>query len=120
MEQVIDGGHGAKRAFAPPYEVPGKTLHFDATCARFSRYHLMAMSNEEIFSPDRPRRQRPFPEPRGPVIDQDGREIPDAALHPQFQGFRFDFGTAGANPFGTLTREQRLARLDALAKLLDV
>ncbi len=35
------------------------------------------------------------------------------------QGFRFDFG-AGANPFANLTREQRLARLDALAKLLDV
>jgi len=27
---------------------------------------------------------------------------------------------SGANPFGNLTREQRLARLDALAKLLDV
>ena len=37
---------------------------------------------------------------------------------PQFQGFRFDFGSA--NPFGNLTREQRLARLDAIAKLLDI
>ena len=42
------------------------------------------------------------------------------SLGPQFQGFRFDFGNANANPFGNLTREQRLARLDALAKLLDV
>ena len=38
----------------------------------------------------------------------------------QFEGFRFDFGQAAANPFGNLTREQRLARLDAIAKLLDV
>jgi len=56
---------------------------------------------------------------KGPVIDQDGREIPEAELRP-FPGgaFRFDFGSA--NPFGNLTREQRLARLDAMAKLLDV
>ena len=33
---------------------------------------------------------------------------------------RFDFGNAGSNPFGNLTHEQRLARLDAIAKLLDV
>ena len=32
----------------------------------------------------------------------------------------FEFRTSSANPFGNLTREQRLARLDALAKLLDV
>jgi hypothetical protein len=54
------------------------------------------------------------------VIDQDGREIPDASLRSQFEGLRFDFGHSAANPFGDLTREQRLARLDALAKLLDV
>ena len=35
-------------------------------------------------------------------------------------GVRFEFGTSGANPFGNLTREQRLARLDALSRLLDV
>jgi len=82
----------------------------------------MAMSNDEIYSPNRARSQRPFrgAEAHGPVIDQDGREIPEAVLHPRFEGFRFEFGTAGANPFGNLTREQRLARLDALAKLLDV
>jgi hypothetical protein len=55
---------------------------------------------------------------RGPVIDQEGREIPAETLHPQSGGFRFDL--SGANPFGSLTREQRLARLDALAKLLDI
>jgi len=56
---------------------------------------------------------------KGPIIDQDGREIPEAELH-SFPGggFRFDFG--GANPFGNLSREQRLARLEAMAKLLDV
>ncbi|HEX4157353.1 MAG TPA: DUF4112 domain-containing protein [Rhizomicrobium sp.] len=61
---------------------------------------------------------------RGPVIDQDGREIPRESLNSpfggRFQSFRFDFGHSSANPFGNLTREQRLARLDALAKLLDV
>ena len=57
---------------------------------------------------------------RGPVIDQDGREIPAESIGEQFQRFRFDFGHSSANPFGNLTREQRLARLDAVAKLLDV
>ena len=57
---------------------------------------------------------------RGPVIDQDGREIPQESLGSRFQGFRFDFGHSSANPFGNLTREQRLARLDMLATLLDV
>ena len=57
---------------------------------------------------------------RGPVIDQEGREIPEASLRSQFEGLRFDFGHSTANPFGDLTREQRLARLDAIAKLLDV
>ena len=57
---------------------------------------------------------------RGPVIDQDGREIPAETLGALFRGFRFDFGHSSANPFGNLTREQRLARLDAIAKLLDV
>ena len=55
---------------------------------------------------------------RGPVIDQDGREIPAESLRDGFREFRFDFGTA--NPFGNLGREQRLARLEAVAKLLDV
>ena len=67
-------------------------------------------------------------DPRGPVIDQDGREIPQEQLRPSFGGslgdrfqtFRFDFGHSSANPFGNLTREQRLARLDAIARLLDI
>jgi hypothetical protein len=57
---------------------------------------------------------------RGPVIDQEGREIPAESIGDQFRQFRFDFGHSSANPFGNLTREQRLARLDAVAKLLDV
>jgi hypothetical protein len=57
---------------------------------------------------------------RGPIIDQDGREIPAEALGPRFRSFRFDFGHSSANPFAHLSREQRLARLDAIARLLDV
>src|SRR3954447_20572228 len=64
-------------------------------------------------------------EARGPVIDQDGREIPQGPCQGAFNGafdgpggIRFDFQTA--NPFGNLSREQRIARLEAAAKLLDV
>jgi hypothetical protein len=86
----------------------------------------MAMSNDEILST---RSARPGktsratfrgPEARGPIIDQEGREIPVETLAPHPHGFRFDFGHSSANPFGNLTREQRLARLDAVARLLDV
>src|SRR5260221_13844188 len=86
----------------------------------------MAMSNEDILSPGAARAGKTSratfrgPEARGPIIDQEGGEILAESLGPQFQGFRFDFGNANANLFGNLTREQRLARLDALAKLLDV
>ena len=96
--------------------------------------HVMTMSNEEILVPNPARSGKSSrsrfggAQPRGPVIDQDGREIPEASLGSQFQGFsssgfsssgfRFDFG--GAHPFGNLTREQRLTRLDAVAKLLDI
>jgi hypothetical protein len=57
-------------------------------------------------------------EARGPIIDQEGREIPAESLREGFREFRFDF--ASANPFGNLSREQRLARLEAIAKLLDI
>src|SRR5690348_11782780 len=57
-------------------------------------------------------------EARGKVIDQDGRELPDQAQRPPFGGFHFEF--RGASPFAPLTREQRLKRLEAIAKLLDV
>jgi hypothetical protein len=82
----------------------------------------MAMSDDDIFTPNRASSRGPYREakPRAKIIDQEGREIPDASLRPQFESFRFDFGSGAANPFGNLTREQRLARLEAIAKLLDV
>jgi Domain of unknown function (DUF4112) len=106
----------------------------------------MAMPNDDVMfpKPARSASSAPFGRgaSRGPVIDQDGREIPSGSFGGRFQGqgfqgqgsqgqgggfqgggfqgFRFDFGQSGANPFGNLTREQRLARLDGLAKLLDV
>ena len=86
----------------------------------------MAMSNEEILSPHPAHSTRSSRttfrgrEARGPIIDQEGREIPAESLGPRLRGFRFDFGSSSANPFGNLTREQRLARLDAIAKLLDI
>ena len=91
----------------------------------------MAMSNDDILSrstarsrggspPKASRATFRGPEARGPIIDQEGREIPAESLGAPFHGFRFDFGNANGNGFGNLTREQRLARLDALATLLDV
>jgi uncharacterized protein DUF4112 len=79
--------------------------------------HLSAMTLDQTYSGGAARSRGPS---RGPIIDQDGREIRPEALGPGGGGFRFDFGTSGANLFGNLTREQRLARLDALAKLLDI
>src|SRR3984957_11199786 len=86
----------------------------------------MTMSDDDIFAPNAARSRKSSgatsraARPHGPVIDQEGREIPEEMLDARFQGFRFDFGNASGNPFGNLTREQRLARLDALAKLLDI
>jgi len=86
----------------------------------------MAMSNDPIYLRRTANRQRATAAAfggangRGPIIDQDGREIPEEALGSKFHGFRFDFGHSSANPFANLSREQRLARLDAVAKLLDI
>jgi hypothetical protein len=88
--------------------------------------HVLAMSNEEILIPNNTGFRRSSrgtfraTQARGPIIDQEGREIRPESLGEQFQRFRFDFGHSSANPFGDLTREQRLARLEALAKLLDI
>jgi hypothetical protein len=57
-------------------------------------------------------------EARGKIIDQEGYEIGGEALGSR--GFRFDFRHSSANPFASLTREQRLARLEMIAKVLDV
>jgi hypothetical protein len=90
------------------------------------------MTDDSIF--DRSTSRRPGAR-RPPVIDQDGNEVRDGfGARGPFAGGSFGgagtFGTAGAGidfqslsglSFGTpLTREQRFARIDALAKLLDV
>lgn len=90
----------------------------------------MGMTNEDIFSPNDTRFRdssrgpfraaRPQGPVQGPVIDQEGREIPLGSQPEGFGRFRFDFAHSSANPFGDLTREQRLARFEMLAKLLDV
>ena len=59
-------------------------------------------------------------EARGKIIDQEGREIPQGSVPPFGDGLHFDFRHSAANPFGLLTREQRLKRLEAMARLLDV
>ena len=84
----------------------------------------MGMANEEIISPGDARfsSRRSFRDsrPQGPVIDQEGREVPDNSLRDGLRRFQFDFVHSSANPFGELTREQRLARIETLAKLLDI
>jgi hypothetical protein len=84
------------------------------------------MANEEIISPGDARftasRREGFgaKRPQGPVIDQEGREIRQNSPLEGFGRLHFDFAHSSANPFGDLTREQRLARFEMLAKLLDV
>src|SRR5204863_7685725 len=54
---------------------------------------------------------------------QDCKEIRPETLEQGFCEFRFEFGKDSpfaGNPFGNLTREQRIARIEAIAKLLDV
>jgi hypothetical protein len=89
----------------------------------------MGMSNEEIISPGDARFSasrgafragRPKGPLQGPVIDQEGREIPPSSPGDGLRRFQFDFAHSSANPFGNLTQEQRLARFEMLAKLLDV
>ena len=77
----------------------------------------MAMQDDDIITPQKTRSGTSRAQARGPVIDQEGREIPQGNLHPQFQGFQFEFG---GTSFAPLTREQRIERLEVLAKLLDV
>ncbi|WP_440642846.1 DUF4112 domain-containing protein [Bradyrhizobium sp. PUT101] len=84
----------------------------------------MIMSEDDILAPrksrsgGRSRASSSATEARGPIIDQEGREIRPESLEQGFREFRFEFGQAG--PFGNLTREQRIARLEAVARLLDV
>jgi Domain of unknown function (DUF4112) len=82
------------------------------------------MANEEVISPGNSRAFSRGPvrtgRPHGPVIDQEGHEIPQSSLRGGFEQFQFDFVHSSANPFGDLSQEQRLARFEALAKLLDI
>jgi hypothetical protein len=84
----------------------------------------MSMHDSDISLRRKLSSERPFrtnaggSQARGPIIDQDGREIPPESVRDGFREFRLDFGTA--NPFGNLSRDQRMARLEAVAKLLDV
>ena len=84
----------------------------------------MAMSNDDIFVPHALPHRAPLSGRRagrvGLSSTRTGAKSPIRACAGSSSGFQFDFGTSSANPFGNLTREQRLARLDALAKLLDV
>jgi hypothetical protein len=81
----------------------------------------MAMADHNAFrSSSASRATFSAAEARGKVIDQEGREIPREPLGSSFGGVHFDFRQSGASPFAPLTREQRLKRLEAVAKLLDV
>jgi hypothetical protein len=79
--------------------------------------YVSAMPIDQTCSHGATRSRRPA---GGKIIDQDGREIGLETRGSRTGGFRFDFVNSGAGPFGPLTREQRLARIDALASLLDV
>jgi hypothetical protein len=89
----------------------------------------MTMSDDDILAPRRSRSgsrsgaASSGTDGRGPLIDQDGHEIRPETLGQGFREFRFEFGKDSpfaGNPFGNLTREQRIARIEAIAKLLDV
>lgn len=83
-----------------------------------------AMTDDSLFDRTTTRRSARRP----PIIDQDGNEVHPGGGAFGASGFNFNgageaFGSIqfGAGPyFGPLTREQRFARIDALAKLLDV
>ena len=121
----------SRRQRASGFERDAAASLHDATCARPARYPCDGDVERRnpysrqcaVSRPARTRLRRRVSrrQARGPIIDQDGREIPaEIARASSSSGFRFDFGHSSANPFGDLTREQRLARLEALAKLLDV
>lgn len=85
---------------------------------------MKSMPNDDLFSRKTARSRGSSA--RAKTIDQDGREIHSGPLGAD----GFNAGAFGAGPFPSgfdfsaafqpLTREQRLARLEAIAKLLDV
>jgi hypothetical protein len=65
----------------------------------------MSMTNDDIITPHRSRPKQPNrgrAAGRGPVIDQEGREIPDASLRSQFEGFQFDFAHSSSGWRGSM------------------
>lgn len=84
----------------------------------------MTMQDDDILAPRRfrsgtqSRADFSSRKAQGPIIDQEGHEIRPESLEQGFREFRLEFGQG--NPFANLTREQRIARLEAIAKLLDV
>src|SRR3954447_25991459 len=108
------------------HRLEGATFdHAAATSAALARsLQAMTMPDDDILAPRRSRSgsragaASSGPEGRGPIIDQDGQEIRPETLEQGFREFRFEFGQG--NPFGNLAREQRVARIEAIAKLLDV
>ena len=70
----------------------------DATCVRHLRYHLMAMSNDDIFTPQSlALAARPFPAARERAarssIRTGAKSRTETPQSVGSQGFRFDFGT---------------------------
>jgi uncharacterized protein DUF4112 len=82
----------------------------------------MSDANNQMFPRSNARRQASRnTNVSGPVIDQEGRTLaPPESIGEGFRDFNFNFNNTGGGLFGNLTREQRFARLEALAKLLDV
>ena len=86
----------------------------------------MTMSNDEIIAPN-PTRSRhtshaalfAAPHRMVPSSIRTGAKSP-RKTRVRGPGFPIRIRRSSANPFAPLTREQRLARLEALAKLLDV
>jgi hypothetical protein len=61
----------------------------------------MGMTNDDIIYPTNARfsaSRRPshVGRPQGPVIDQEGREIPESSLRDGFRQFQFDFTHSSA------------------------
>lgn len=85
---------------------------------------MKSMPDDDWFPRDRSRSRGSA---RAKIIDQDGREIPASVAGNGFEADAFAAFKQGASASGfeftaafqPLTREQRLARLDAIANLLD-